>query len=252
MVDLMTGPLSGQVALVTGGASGIGAACVRTLAARGAVVAIADRNLALAEALAAELGGQSLAIASDVTDEASCSAMVGRTVDAFGRLDIAVNCAGIGVPDRRLVADLGWEAWKDVIDINLHGVFLSLKAEIGAMLAGGGGSIVNIASIMGQVAATGASAYVASKHAVVGLTRAAALDYADAGIRVNAVGPGYIDTPLLGLSTDGQRTELASLHPVGRMGTPEEIAKVVAFLASPDASFVTGSFYLADGGYTIP
>lgn len=247
----MTDILTGKVAVVTGGASGIGAGCVRKLVSMGASVVIADRQLELAQALADELGDAAIAAAVDVTDEASCLAMVTLAVERFGRLDIAVNNAGVPNADRSRAGFLSYESWRHVTGVNLDGVFLSMKAEIPAMIAGGGGAIVNIASVMGAVAVECGSAYVASKHGVVGLTRAAALDHAADGIRVNAVGPGYVETPMIANRTDAQRAEIISRHPIGRIATIEDVAAVVAFLASPDSSFVTGSYYMADGGYTI-
>mgnify|MGYP001398981234 CR=1 FL=1 len=239
--------LEGKVAIVTGGASGIGAACTRVLAASGVSVMIADRNLPLAEAPAEELGAAAVEV--DVADEESCQRMVAATEKQFGRLDIAVNNAGVGNPDRSRIADLAYATWLNIVNINLNGVFLSIKAEVPAMLRGGGGSIVNIASIMGCVAVEGAASYVSAKHGVVGLTKAAALDYAPDGIRENAVGPGFVDTPMLSNRTPEQRAALDAAHPLGRIATAEEIANVVAFLASPDAAFVTGAYYTADGGY---
>jgi len=213
-------------------------------------VLIADRAIDQAEALASELGGGSVACPVEVTDEASCAAMVAAAMARFGRLDIAVNNAGIGNRDRSKVADLPYATWQNLLNVNLNGVFLSMKAEIPAMLASGGGSIINIASIMGTVSVGGACSYVAAKHGVVGLTKAAALDYAADGIRVNAVGPGFIDTPMLSNRTPEQMAEIAAQHPVGRLGTAEEIANLVAFLAAPESSFTTGAYYIADGGYT--
>jgi NAD(P)-dependent dehydrogenase (short-subunit alcohol dehydrogenase family) len=245
----MSTSLSGKVALVTGGASGIGAACVKELVRAGATVVIADRSLDTAKKLAGELGAAVEAVDVDVSDESSCKRMVEFAVRHFGKLDIAVNNAGVGNPDRARVAELSFEKWRYLMNINLDGVFLSLKAEIPAMLAAGGGSIVNIASVMGTVAVAGASAYVTSKHGLVGLTKAAALDYAKDGIRVNSVAPGYVDTPMLANRTAEQRAEIASRHPVDRIATPQEVAAVVGFLASPAASFVTGAYYTVDGGY---
>jgi NAD(P)-dependent dehydrogenase (short-subunit alcohol dehydrogenase family) len=234
---------------VTGGASGIGAACARTLATRGATVVVADLSEAEAAAVADTLPG-GLGVHVDVGEPSSVSAMVARAVAAYGRLDVAVNNAGVGVPVRLPVAEMHLRDWRRVMTVNLDGVFHCLQAEIPAMLASGGGAVVNIASVMGAVGTTGAAAYVAAKHGVVGLTRAAALEYAGQGIRVNCVGPGFVDTPLLQHHDAADRERIAQLHPLGRLGTAEEIAAVVAFLSSPAAAFVTGAYYLADGGYT--
>src|ERR1700722_1062079 len=189
--------LSGKVALVTGGSSGIGAACVKVLHAAGAQVVIADRvqQVNQAQSLARSLGAAAVAFEADVTQEESCRRMVEFTVGKFGRLDVAVNNAGLGNPDRSRVAELTFEEWRRIHAVNLDGVFLCLKAEIPAMLASGGGSIINMGSVMAVVGTAGAAAYIASKHACLGLTKAAALDYAKDGVRVNMVGPGYVDTP---------------------------------------------------------
>jgi NAD(P)-dependent dehydrogenase (short-subunit alcohol dehydrogenase family) len=241
--------LAGKVALVTGGAAGIGAACARALAAAGAKVVIADLALEAAQAVAISIGPQAAAVAANVADEAACRAMVACAVRRFGRLDIAVNNAGIGNKDRSRVADLPASSWRKVLDTNLDGVFFSIKAEIPAMIACGGGAIINMASVMGVVAVECGSAYVAAKHGVVGLTKAAALDHAADNIRVNAVGPGYVDTPMLADRTAEQRAEIAARHPLNRIATPEDVAAVVTFLASPAAAFVTGAYYPVDGGY---
>ena len=245
------GSFAGRVAVITGGAQGIGAACSRKLVALGVSVVIGDRKLEIAEALATELGERAAAFALDVTDEQSCVDMVTFATSRFGRLDIAVNNAGLANVDRSRAGFLSFSSWRTLMSVNLDGVFLSMKAEIPAMIASGGGSIVNIASVMGTVAVECGSAYVASKHGVVGLTRAAALDHAADGIRVNAIGPGYVKTPMLEGRTPEQLAEVDSRHPLGRIAEPEEVAAVMAFLASPDSSFVTGAYYMADGGYTI-
>ena len=200
---------------------------------------------ALAETLPDRMG-----VHVDVGEPDSVLAMVARTVQTYGRLDIAVNTAGIGVPVRTPLAQMQLSDWRQIMTVNLDGVFSCLQAQIPAMLASGMGAVVNIASMMGAVATDGAAAYVAAKHGVVGLTRAAAVDYAGQGIRVNCVGPGFIDTPLLQHYDADSRERIGQLHPLGRLGTAEEVAEVVAFLSSPAAGFVTGVYYLADGGYT--
>jgi NAD(P)-dependent dehydrogenase (short-subunit alcohol dehydrogenase family) len=239
----------GRVALVTGGATGIGEACARALAAAGASVVIADLALEAAQAVALSIGPNAAAIVANVTDEAACCEMVAFAAARFGRLDIAVNNAGIGNKDRSRVADLPASSWRKVLDTNLDGVFFSIKAEIPAMIASGGGSIINMASVMGAVAVECGSAYVTAKHGVIGLTKATALDYAADNIRCNAVGPGYVDTPMLADRTDEQRAEIAGRHPLNRIATPADVAAMVTFLASPAASFVTGAYYPVDGGY---
>lgn len=239
--------LSGKVALVTGGASGIGASCAKLFAAEGAKVVVADRDGEAAERMARELGGGAIAVAADVSKEADCAAMVDFAVQRLGGLDIAVNNAGVSSPLTPF-AETETAVWDRTIGINLSGVFFSMRAEIAAMTKPGG-SIINIASIMGAIATEGAAPYVASKHGVIGLTKTAALELAPAGIRVNAIGPGYIETPLLQKATVDRLDAIAALHPLGRLGHAEEIASAVAFLASDRASFITGAYYPVDGGY---
>lgn len=242
--------LSGKTALVTGAASGIGKAIAQLYAQLGANVMVSDLDAEKGEQVVADItqaGGQARFQRTDVGDPTQCEALVQATVAAFGQLDIACNNAGIG-GELNPVGDYSLEGWKKVIDINLNSVFYSMKYELAAMKPGA--SIVNIASIMGQVASAGSSAYVAAKHGVVGLTKAAALDYAPQGIRINVVGPGFIDTPLLTSASSAElRQQLASLHPLGRLGRSEEIAELVVWLSSDKASFVTGSYYPVDGGY---
>lgn len=247
-------PLAGKIALVTGGASGIGAACAQTLAAQGAIVMIADLDAAKAEQRAAEIvdaGGEARATPVDVADPVAVAAMVEHTVKTLGRLDIAVNNAGVSpqpVPLHRMAVD----DWRRVIDINLSSLFYCMLHEVPAMLAAHGGAIVNMASVLGTVGGQGLASYVAAKHGVIGLTRAAALDYATSGIRVNAVCPGFVDSPLLREEAAWELVEayLTTLHPVRRLGKESEVAEMVAFLVSDRAAFITGGSYLVDGGYT--
>jgi NAD(P)-dependent dehydrogenase (short-subunit alcohol dehydrogenase family) len=241
--------LENSIVVVTGGGSGIGRACCELLSSRGATVVVADLSLSTAQQVSNSLP-KSEAYAIDVSNDDDVRSMFADVLDRFGRLDIAVNNAGIGVPEKLNVADVSLEAWREIMAINLDGVFHCMRWEIKAMLASGGGSIVNMASVMGSVAIPGASPYIAAKHAVVGLTRAAAAEYAFQGIRVNAVGPAFIDTPLLAYQSAEARAKTEKAHPMNRLGTAMEIAEVVAFLASPASSFVTGAYYLADGGYT--
>lgn len=245
----------GQVALITGGASGIGLACARLFSAAGAKVVIADRQRAAGEAAAAELGsaqGRALFVEVDITRPESVQAMVDQTVAKFGRLDRAVNSAGIAGGGRMATSAYDLENWKQVIDINLNGVFYSMRSELPAIIKQGGGAIVNLASILGSVALGGSSAYTASKHAVVGLTKTAAIDHAKDNVRINAVGPGFIQTPMITRVTSDPALEahITSLHPIGRLGRPEEVANLIVFLCSDKASFMTGGYYVADGGYT--
>jgi NAD(P)-dependent dehydrogenase (short-subunit alcohol dehydrogenase family) len=248
--------LDGKAALVTGGASGIGRATSVAFAREGARVLVQDRN----EAGAAETvglinaaGGQAVSIGGDVTVEADVAAMVAKALAGFGRIDCAFNNAGVapaavGSAQQR-THELSLESWSRLIDINLTGVFLCLKHQIPPMLAQGGGAIVNTASVAGLVGLPTAPAYVASKHGVIGLTKTAAMEYARDGIRVNAVCPGYVLTPMTKDGAARRGEELLSKVPMHRLGQPEEIAEAVAWMCSDRASFATGSFYTVDGGY---
>lgn len=243
--------LSGKVAFVTGGGSGIGEACSLMLAQQGAAVAVVDLKLEVAQKVADSIqskGGKAIAVVADVSDDAQVAKAVAETVSKLGGLHIAVNNAGIG-GDQAPTADQTVAGWRKVISINLDGVFYCMRNQIPAMLKSGGGSIVNIASILGQVGFANSSGYVAAKHGVVGLTRASALEYATQGIRVNAVGPGFINTPLLGALPKEALEPIAQMHAVKRLGESDEVAALVTFLASDDASFMTGNYYAVDGGY---
>ena len=244
---------AGRTALVTGAASGIGLATARRLGAGGANVVIADYNAEGAEKAAAELkaeGVKAAAVALDVTSPESVEAAVRFAVDTFGGLDLAVNNAGIGGPSAPTGAyDI--EAYDRVVRTNLDGVFYSLRHELPVIEAAGrGGAIVNVASILGSTGFAGSPAYVAAKHGVVGLTKTAAAEYASKNIRINAVGPGFIETPLLQGMDRSAYDGLVALHPAGRLGRSEEVAELIVFLLSDRASFVHGSYHLVDGAYT--
>ena len=247
---------SGKVALVTGGASGIGRACAQLFAREGASVVVSDVALEGGHEtvrLIEEDGGEAFFVEADVSKAAQVEALVGGTVEAYGHLDYAFNNAGIEGRMATNTADYLEEDWDRVIAVNLKGVWLCMKHEIAHMLRQGGGSIVNNSSVEGLVGLPGTSAYAASKHGVVGLTKTAALEYAQSGIRVNAVCPGLIRTPMVERYTGGDAgTEAqwaAIFEPVGRMGSSEEVAEAVVWLCSEAASFVTGHAMAVDGGF---
>ncbi|ODT78857.1 MAG: hypothetical protein ABS76_22185 [Pelagibacterium sp. SCN 64-44] len=247
----MTKDFAGKVAFVTGAASGIGEAVAKQLAERGARVIVADLKLDAAQKVADAIkaaGGHAAAVAVDVADADQVERAVEFCTDTFGRLDLAVNNAGIGGASAPL-GDYTFDDWHKVIDVNLHSVFYSMKYEIAAMLQSGGGAIVNMASILGSVTFPDAPAYVTAKHGVVGMTKSAGVDYAKRGIRVTAVGPGFIDTPLLSALPAETLDYLKSIHPNGRLGKAEEVAALVLFLLSDAASNITGSYHVVDGGY---
>ncbi len=249
--------LEDKVALVTGGGSGIGRASALAFAGVGAKVVVSGRRekegletVTLIE----KNGGQGMFIKADVANEADIAKLVAQTVDTYGRIDAAFNNAGIEGEVGKQTHEQSVANYHAVMDTNVLGVLLAMKHEIAAMMNNGDGAIVNNASVGGLVGFPGVSVYVASKHAVLGLTKTAALEYAKQGIRVNAVSPGGIETPMLNRFTGGPGTDffnqLASLHPIARLGRPEEIAEAVLWLCSDKASFVTGLSLTADGGWT--
>ncbi|MGV3490421.1 MAG: SDR family NAD(P)-dependent oxidoreductase [Devosia sp.] len=249
----MSFDFSGKVAIVTGGASGIGEAVAKTLAAGGAKVVVADLNADAAKATAdaiVKAGGTAAGFAADVSVAAQNEAMVDFAKSTFGGLHLAVNNAGIGGPGAP-TGEYPVDAWDKVVGINLNGVFYGMRYELPAILASGGGAIVNIASILGSVGIAQSPAYVAAKHGVVGLTKSAGLEYGEKGVRINAIGPGFIETPLLTKHMDDATLKfIAGKHALNRLGKPEEVAALTAFLLAAEASFITGSYHLVDGGYT--
>ncbi len=243
----------GKVAIVTGASSGIGRASALFYAREGAKVVVSD----IAEEggqetvrLIQKASGEAFFVKTDVASSTDCETLVRMAVEKYGRLDFACNNAGVG-GESNLTADYSVEGWQKVIAINLSGVFYCMKYEIPAMIKAGGGAIVNMASILGQVGFAGAPAYVAAKHGVVGLTQNAAIEYGAQGIRINSIGPGFIRTPMIAALEENKEAlnGLVSLHPIGRLGTSEEVAELVLWLSSKRSSFVNGAYFAVDGGY---
>ncbi len=246
--------LEGKVALVTGGGEGIGAAVAREFAMAGAAVVVTGRRKEVIERVAAEIqkdGGQALAVAGSVTDEAHAQSAVAQAVRSFGKLNILVNNAGIGAFGKAL-HETDDETWNEILAINLTGVFRFTRAAVPEMLKQDGGAIVNISSIAGQVGIPLLAPYAVTKGGLDALTRCLAIDYAQQGIRCNAVSPGLVETPMAaGLLNDPERrAQVLTAYPLGRPGTPKEVAKLVLFLASDDAGWITGGIYPIDGGMT--
>ena len=251
MMDLH---LTGKAVLVTGAGSGIGRSTALAFAGEGCRVAVCDIDARTAAETVASIraqGGTAIAVTVDIADAASVAAMAVAVVQAFGGLDIAINNAGIG-PSGHGVVDLPEEAFDRMLAINLKGVWLCMRQEIPRLQARGGGVIINTASVMGVVAAPGGSAYVAAKHGVVGLTKAAAAEFSSHNIRINAICPGIIVTPLTApiLADEGRRAGGIARHPIGRLGEPREIADAMLWLASDRASFATGEVITIDGGWS--
>lgn len=246
-----------KVAIVTGAASGIGRDTAIAFSKKGASVVVSDVNKKGLDETAEIIekdGGDVTAIVCDVSSPEDVKKMIDETMEKYGRLDIACNNAGVG-GELAPTADYTIEQWDKVLNINLRGQWLCMKHQIPAMLKIDGGSIVNITSILGKVGFANAPAYVAAKHGLVGLTKAAALEYSAQGVRVNAIAPAFIETPMLedaGLTTDpDMKKTLVDMHPIGRLGQPREVADAIVWLASDEASFITGHTLLVDGGYTV-
>lgn len=257
MLSNSNGSFTDKVAFVTGAASGIGRETALAFAREGAKVVAADiseQGNQETVHLIEDQGGQAIAVQCDVTRSEDVKAALDKTAETFGRLDFAFNNAGIEPRNPAPTAEYEEEEWNRIIDINLRGVFLCMKHEIPLILKQGGGAIVNTSSGAGIIGIKGSPAYTAAKHGVIGLTKAAALDYAAQNIRVNAVCPGYIDTPMMGRFTGGTdegRSQVIAEEPIGRMGKPEEIAAAVVWLCSDAAAFMVGHAMVIDGGQTV-
>ncbi|AZQ42811.1 SDR family NAD(P)-dependent oxidoreductase [Nonlabens ponticola] len=240
-----------KTVIVTGAASGLGRAIAHRFGKEGYNVVVSDVDEEDAKSVVKEIedaGGSAYFIKADVSKKSENEMLVQKTVDKYGALHAAVNNAGIS-GEMALTADYPEESYNNVIAVNQNGVFYGCQAQIPELLKTGG-AIVNMASMLGSVGSPQSVAYVMAKHAVVGLTKTAAIEYAEKGVRINAVGPGYIETPLLDVIDEEQEKQLIAQHPIGRLGKPDEVANIVYWLASEEASFVTGSYHIIDGGYT--
>lgn len=245
--------LKEKTILITGGGSGVGRATALACAREGACAAVVDFDADDSEEtvrLVQATGGEAAFIQADVTQAEQMKAAVQKTVETFGRLDCAFNNAGVVIDEAVNLAEYTEDGWDKTMDVNLKGVWLGMKYQIPAMLENGGGAIANNASVMGMVAGC-CCAYVASKHGVIGLTKAGALQYASQGIRINAVCPGGIETPMMDSLPSEERKRITSMHPIGRLATPEEIAEAVVWLCSDRSAYLCGSVVTVDGGYTI-
>ena len=247
----MSSAFENKVAFVTGAGSGIGEAAAKAFAHESASVAVSDIDLDAAERVASEItskGGKAIAYKLDVSDDAAVALVLAQVEKDFGALHIAHNNAGI-LGDIAPLVDQSNDSWRKVMSVNLDGVFYCMKHEIPLMKKSGYGSIINMSSILGAVGFANSPGYVTSKHGVVGLTKAAAIECAVDGIRVNSVGPGFIRTPILNALPKEDLVGIAAMHPLNRLGTTDEVTALILFLASPAASFITGSYYPIDGGY---
>lgn len=241
--------LENKVAIITGGASGIGRACAELFIKEGAKVCITNLNESLGEKTVSELGENCIFIKADASSVDDNRQIVEKTVKKFGSLHIAVNNAGIGGESNK-IGDMSVEGWQKVIAVNLSGVFYGMHYQLPEIIKSGGGSIINMASILGAVGFPNSAAYVAAKHGVVGMTKSAAWEYANEGVRINSVGPAFIKTPLVDENLDSETLGfLATQHAFGRLGEPKEVAELVLWLASDKSSFATGTYYPIDGGY---
>lgn len=243
--------MKNKVVIVTGGASGIGEATAVLFAREGASVVVSDIQEEKGKKVVQQIvaaGGKASFFMADVSVAEENEALVNFAVKTYGKLDVAVNNAGIGGEGNK-IADMSLEGWHKVISVNLDSLFYGMKYQIAAMKKNGAGSIVNISSILGSVGFMGSAAYVAAKHGALGITKTAALEYSSENIRINAVGPAFIDTPLLDQLDDELKQKLISMHPIGRFGKSEEVAEIILWLGSDKASFATGAYYPIDGGY---